>query len=63
MQACASDMRRQKSDVILKILHLRVAEFSARGNKGTKAGMIAFRQQLAIHNAEFGIRANAIVPD
>jgi NAD(P)-dependent dehydrogenase (short-subunit alcohol dehydrogenase family) len=31
--------------------------------KVTKAGMIAFTQQLAIRNAENGIRANAILPD
>ena len=30
--------------------------------KITKAGMIAFTQQLAIRNAEYGIRANAILP-
>jgi NAD(P)-dependent dehydrogenase (short-subunit alcohol dehydrogenase family) len=28
----------------------------------SKAGMIAFMQQFAIHNAEFGIRANVILP-
>jgi NAD(P)-dependent dehydrogenase (short-subunit alcohol dehydrogenase family) len=30
--------------------------------KATKAAMIAFTQQLAIHNAEFGVRANVILP-
>ncbi len=30
--------------------------------KATKAGMIAFTQQLAIQNAAFGIRANVILP-
>ena len=30
--------------------------------KATKAAMIAFTQQLAIQNAPFGIRANAILP-
>ena len=30
--------------------------------KATKAGMIAFTQQVAIQNAEFGIRANVILP-
>jgi NAD(P)-dependent dehydrogenase (short-subunit alcohol dehydrogenase family) len=28
----------------------------------SKAGMIAFMQQFAIHHAEYGIRANAILP-
>jgi len=30
--------------------------------KATKAGMIAYTKQLAIENAAFGIRANAILP-
>jgi NAD(P)-dependent dehydrogenase (short-subunit alcohol dehydrogenase family) len=30
--------------------------------KATKAAMIAFTQQVAIQNAEYGIRANAILP-
>src|SRR6266403_1089557 len=30
--------------------------------KASKAGMIAFTQQIAIQNAEFGIRANVILP-
>jgi NAD(P)-dependent dehydrogenase (short-subunit alcohol dehydrogenase family) len=30
--------------------------------KATKAGMIAFTQQVAIQNAEFGVRANVILP-
>jgi NAD(P)-dependent dehydrogenase (short-subunit alcohol dehydrogenase family) len=30
--------------------------------KATKAGMLAFTRQLAIQNAEYGIRANAILP-
>jgi NAD(P)-dependent dehydrogenase (short-subunit alcohol dehydrogenase family) len=30
--------------------------------KATKAGLIAFTQQIAIQNAEFGIRANVILP-
>jgi NAD(P)-dependent dehydrogenase (short-subunit alcohol dehydrogenase family) len=30
--------------------------------KATKAALIAYTQQLAIQNAEFGIRANVILP-
>ena len=30
--------------------------------KATKAGLIAFTQQVAIQNAEFGVRANVILP-
>ena len=30
--------------------------------KATKAGMIAFTQQVATQNAEFGVRANVILP-
>src|SRR5579875_3283892 len=30
--------------------------------KATKAAMIAFTQQLALHNAAYGIRANCILP-
>src|SRR5262249_22531407 len=30
--------------------------------KATKAGMIAYTQQIAIQNAEFGVRANVILP-
>jgi NAD(P)-dependent dehydrogenase (short-subunit alcohol dehydrogenase family) len=30
--------------------------------KATKAGMIAYTQQIAIQNASFGIRANVILP-
>src|SRR5208282_600629 len=30
--------------------------------EATKAGLIAFTQQVAIQNAEFGVRANVILP-
>jgi NAD(P)-dependent dehydrogenase (short-subunit alcohol dehydrogenase family) len=30
--------------------------------KATKAAMIAYTQQLALQNAQFGVRANAILP-
>jgi len=56
-------MRAQKSGVILMISSISAWEnYPNVAYKVTKAGMIAFTQQLAIRNAEFGIRANAILP-
>src|SRR5262249_36412532 len=56
-------MRAQRAGVITMISS--VAAWEQYPNvvyKATKAGMIAFTQQLAIQNAEFGIRANVILP-
>jgi NAD(P)-dependent dehydrogenase (short-subunit alcohol dehydrogenase family) len=56
-------MRAQRSGVVTMISS--VAAWEQYPNvvyKATKAGMIAFTQQLAIQNAEFGIRANVILP-
>src|SRR5258708_33348701 len=53
----------QRSGVIITISS--VAAWEQYPNvvyKATKAGMIAFTQQVAIQNAEFGGRANAILP-
>ena len=56
-------MRRQKDGVILMISSLAVYEnYPTVGYKVTKAAMVAFMHQLAIQNAEYGIRANAILP-
>src|SRR4051794_38928292 len=56
-------MRAQKSGVILMISSISAWEnYPNVAYKVTKAGMIAFTQQLAIRNAEQGIRANAILP-
>ncbi len=38
------------------------SEYPFVAYKITKAGMVAFTQQLAIQNAEHGIRANVILP-
>ena len=55
-------MRVQKSGVILMISSISAWEnYPNVAYKVTKAGMIAFTQQLAIRNAEYGIRANAIL--
>jgi NAD(P)-dependent dehydrogenase (short-subunit alcohol dehydrogenase family) len=56
-------MRAQRSGVVIMISS--VAAWEQYPNvvyKATKAGMIAFTQQVAIQNAAFGIRANVILP-
>jgi NAD(P)-dependent dehydrogenase (short-subunit alcohol dehydrogenase family) len=56
-------MRAQRSGVITTISS--VAAWEQYPNvvyKATKAGLIAFTQQIAIQNAEFGVRANVILP-
>ena len=56
-------MRAQKSGVILMISSLAAVErYPYVAYKTTKAAMVAYTQQLAIQNAEYGIRANSILP-
>ncbi len=56
-------MREQRSGVIINISSVAAWEqYPYVAYKATKAAMIAFTQQVAIHNAEFGIRANVILP-
>jgi NAD(P)-dependent dehydrogenase (short-subunit alcohol dehydrogenase family) len=56
-------MREQRSGVIITISSIAAWEqYPYVTYKATKAGMIAFTQQVAIENAEFGIRANVILP-
>ncbi|MGD9845985.1 MAG: SDR family NAD(P)-dependent oxidoreductase [Variibacter sp.] len=56
-------MRAQKSGVILTIASIAAWEqYPYVAYKATKAAMVAFTQQLAIHNAEYGVRANVILP-
>jgi NAD(P)-dependent dehydrogenase (short-subunit alcohol dehydrogenase family) len=56
-------MRQQKSGVIINISSVAAWEnYPLVTYKATKAAMIAFTQQLAIQNAEFGVRANVILP-
>ncbi len=56
-------MREQRSGVILTISSLAAWEqYPYVTYKATKAAMIAFTQQVAIQNAEYGIRANVILP-
>jgi len=56
-------MRTQQSGVILGISSLAAIEnYPYVTYKATKAAMIAYVQQLAIHEAGNGIRANVILP-
>ena len=56
-------MRRQGAGVIINISSTAAREnYPLVAYKATKAAMIAFTQQLAIHNAEYGVRANVILP-
>jgi NAD(P)-dependent dehydrogenase (short-subunit alcohol dehydrogenase family) len=56
-------MRGQKSGVILGISSIAAYEdYPYVTYKATKAAIVAYVQQLAIQNAEYGIRANVILP-
>jgi NAD(P)-dependent dehydrogenase (short-subunit alcohol dehydrogenase family) len=56
-------MRAQRAGVILTISSVAAWEqYPNVAYKATKAGIIAFTQQVAIQNAELGIRANVILP-
>ncbi len=56
-------MRAQRAGVIITISSVAAwGRYPNVAYKATKAGMIAFTQQVAIQNAEFGVRANVILP-
>jgi len=56
-------MRAQRAGVILTISSISAYEiYPFVTYKATKAALIAFTQQMAIENAGYGIRANAILP-
>jgi NAD(P)-dependent dehydrogenase (short-subunit alcohol dehydrogenase family) len=56
-------MRRQRAGSIVNISSVAAFEnYPLVAYKATKAAMVAFTRQLAIENAEFGIRANVILP-
>ena len=57
-------MRQQKAGCILAVSSIAAvsATYPTVAYKTTKAGMIAFIEQIAAHNAGFGIRANVIMP-
>jgi NAD(P)-dependent dehydrogenase (short-subunit alcohol dehydrogenase family) len=56
-------MRAQRAGAIIIISSVAAWEqYPNVAYKATKAGLIAFTQQVAIQNAEFGVRANVILP-
>jgi NAD(P)-dependent dehydrogenase (short-subunit alcohol dehydrogenase family) len=56
-------MRARRAGTIITISSVAAWErYPNVAYKATKAGMIAFTQQVAIQNAEFGVRANVILP-
>jgi NAD(P)-dependent dehydrogenase (short-subunit alcohol dehydrogenase family) len=57
-------MRRQRAGAIVNISSVAAREntYPLVAYKVTKAGMIAFTEQLALHNAPYGVRANCILP-
>ena len=56
-------MRAQKSGAIINISSMAaITTYPYVAYKATKTAMIAFTEQLAYQNAEYGIRANVILP-
>jgi NAD(P)-dependent dehydrogenase (short-subunit alcohol dehydrogenase family) len=56
-------MREQRSGSIINISSVAAYEvYPYVSYKATKAAMVEFTKQLAIHNAEYGVRANVILP-
>jgi NAD(P)-dependent dehydrogenase (short-subunit alcohol dehydrogenase family) len=57
-------MQAQRSGVILAISSVAAwsASYPMVGYKVSKAGMVAFTEQVASRNARYGIRANVILP-
>jgi NAD(P)-dependent dehydrogenase (short-subunit alcohol dehydrogenase family) len=56
-------MRAQRAGVIINISSVAAYEnYPFVAYRATKAAMVEFTKQLAIQNAEYGIRANAILP-
>lgn len=56
-------MREQRGGVIINIASAAaIGKYPYVAYKASKAGVLAFTEQLALQNAEYGIRANAILP-
>ncbi|WP_052319404.1 SDR family NAD(P)-dependent oxidoreductase [Burkholderia sp. A9] len=56
-------MREQRSGAIVNVASAAaLGKYPYAVYKATKAGVIAFTEQLALQNAPFGIRANSILP-
>jgi len=57
-------MRAQRSGVLINVSSMSAIETSTPlvTYRASKAGLLAFTQQFAMRNAEYGIRANTILP-
>ena len=56
-------MRQQNSGVIINISSMAaITTYPYVAYKATKSAMVAFTEQLAYQNAQYGIRANVILP-
>ena len=57
-------MRQQRSGAIINISSIAAlaTNYPTVAYKTTKAGMVAFTEQIAYQNAQYGVRANAILP-
>ena len=57
-------MRNQRSGVVINVASITAVETFTHlvAYRTSKAGMLAFTRQFAMENAEYGIRANAILP-
>lgn len=57
-------MREQRSGAIIHVASIAalVNNYNLVAYKTSKAGLIAFTQQIALQNAEYGVRANTILP-
>src|ERR1700752_5039926 len=56
-------MRRQQSGAIINISSMAaITTYPDVAYKATKSAMIAFTEQLAYQNAQYGVRANVILP-
>ena len=56
-------MRKQNSGAIINISSMAaITTYPYVAYKATKAAMVAFTEQLAYQNAQYGIRANVILP-
>jgi NAD(P)-dependent dehydrogenase (short-subunit alcohol dehydrogenase family) len=57
-------MREQRSGVVINVSSMTAIETQTPNvaYRASKAGLTAFTEQFAIHNAGFGVRANVILP-
>jgi NAD(P)-dependent dehydrogenase (short-subunit alcohol dehydrogenase family) len=57
-------MRKQRSGVLINVSSMTAIETFTHlvAYRTSKAGMLAFTKQFAMENAEYGIRANALLP-